>query len=173
MVMLIAILSAIALPQIRSQRTEAVISTLKANVEQVTMVVEVQKQKGEGQGYPTTIEPDWFVSGMLPTHPDQMAGVPPIETVRLPGQAHPGNKLVEPGCAGAYWYNVSGGFFRARVKAQPSTAETLDMYNQVNQCGLSSLADISGAAIADGEPSSDGGAASAAPPPSTPGSPRR
>lgn len=135
-VILLGVLSAIALPQFGSQRLQAVSSTLQANVTQVVMVLEHRKQYTADGSYPSTIEPAWFVSGKLPRHPDEMAGVPPVETVTLPGQLHPRDRLMHPGVPGAYWYNTATGAFRARVKTLPTAAETQAFYDLVN--GLSS-----------------------------------
>jgi len=134
-VILLGILSAVVLPQFGSQRLEAVSSTLQANVTQVQMVLEHRKQYTADGSYPLMIEPAWFVSGQLPRHPDEMAGVPLIETVTSPGLLHPADKLMHPGVAGAYWYNTATGAFRARVKTLASDAETQDFYAVVN--GLS------------------------------------
>lgn len=131
-VIILGILASIALPRIGSQRTEAVSSTLQANVTQVVMVLEHQKQKTADGSYPSAIDPSWFVSGQLPHHPDAMAGVPPIETVHTDGLLHPRATLMEPGAAGAYWYNSATGAFRARVKSLGTTAETQAFYDLVN-----------------------------------------
>jgi prepilin-type N-terminal cleavage/methylation domain-containing protein len=134
-VIILAILSAVALPSFGNQRVEAVASALKANVMQVVMVLEHQKQKTVDGTYPSTIEPAWFVAGQLPHHPDDMAGVPAVEIVAVPGLLHPRDKLVQPGVAGAYWYNTMTGAFRARVKSLGDVAETMAFYNQVNGVG--------------------------------------
>jgi len=131
-VIMLGILSAVVLPRFGGQRLEAVTSALKANVTQVEMVLESQKQKSCNGGYPAAIEPSWFVSGQLPHHPDAMAGVPAVETVSVPGQWHPRSKLMQPGAAGAYWYNSATGAFRARVKALESAADTQAFYDLVN-----------------------------------------
>ena len=131
-VIILAILSAVALPTFGNQRVEAVASTLKANVMQVVMVLEHQKQKTSDGTYPATIESSWFMAGKLPHHPDEMAGVPPVEIVAVPGLLHPANKLMQPGVAGAYWYNSTTGAFRARVKSLGDAAETAAFYDLVN-----------------------------------------
>jgi len=150
-VLILGILSAIVVPTLRTQRREGVTSTLRSNVTQVQMVLEVQKQKLGGGSYPASLDPGWFLSGILPVHPDNMAGVPSVEVVRQAGAGHPAGKVVQSGCAGAYWYNTANGAFRARVKAQESSAETLAFYNDVNMCALSSLSDTAGAAGSGGD----------------------
>jgi prepilin-type N-terminal cleavage/methylation domain-containing protein len=161
-VVLLAILSAIMVPSLRSERREGVTSTLRSNVTQVQMVVEVQKQKLGDGGFPASLSPAWFVSGILPLHPDNMAGVPAVEIAGV-AALHPRDKLVHAGSAGAYWYNSANGVFRARVKEQESSAETLAFYNEVNLCALGSLADTGG------PPAGGGGRAQPASAPGDPG----
>ena len=131
-VILLGVLSAVALPQFGGQRLQAVSSTLQANVTQVVMVLEHRKQYTADGSYPAAIDAAWFVSGQLPRHPDEMAGVPAVETVTTPGVLHPRDKLMHPGVAGAYWYNTATGAFRARVKTLPTPAETQAFYDLVN-----------------------------------------
>ncbi|HZM01140.1 MAG TPA: type II secretion system protein [Planctomycetota bacterium] len=131
-VVILAILSAVVLPRFGGQRAEAVASSLKASVMQVTMVLESRKQATPDGSYPPSIEPAWFVGGYLPHHPDAMAGVPPVETVQVAGLMDPRTKLIVPGSAGAYWYNAATGAFRARVKILGSLAETQEFYDLVN-----------------------------------------
>lgn len=151
-VLLLGILSAIVVPTLRSERLEGVTATLRSNLMQVQMVLEVQKQKLGTGDYPPTLEPDWFVNGILPLHPDKLAGMPSFEAVSAPGSTHPADKLVHEGSAGAYWYNVANGAFRARVKEQASTDETLAFYNSANLASLGSLADTGGSAPGPGGP---------------------
>ena len=47
-VTILAILSVVVLPQVAGERGEAVISTLSANIVSVTMVLEVERSKGDG-----------------------------------------------------------------------------------------------------------------------------
>jgi prepilin-type N-terminal cleavage/methylation domain-containing protein len=140
-VLILSILAAVVVPQLRSQRRDAETATLASSVTQVQMVLEVQKQKLGTGGYPPAVLGDWFVNGILPMHPDKLAGVPSVQTVDLPGALHPLDKLVHSGSPGAYWYNLANGTFRARVKEQATADETLSFYNDVNQCQLASLAD--------------------------------
>ncbi|MGQ0553894.1 MAG: type II secretion system protein [Planctomycetota bacterium] len=140
-VVCISILALLVLPAINSERRQAVGSALAANVAQVSMVLEQRRQFTSDGSWPATLDPTWFVSGQLPSHPDQMVGVPLIETVSVPFALHPRDKVVQPNSAGAYWYNCANGSFRARVKQQPTTAETLELYNFINQSTLAALAE--------------------------------
>ena len=148
-VVILGIVSSIAAPLLHSQRLEAVTATLRANVTQVMMVLEVQKQKQPDGSYPPALDPHWFVDGVLPGHPDKLAGVPSVQVVHLPGAQHPGDKVVHAGILGAYWYNSAEGVFRARVKQQDSDAATLAFYNAVNECAE---VDLEGTAGVGGTP---------------------
>jgi len=139
-VVLLGILATIALPSATRDRSEAVKSALKANVQGVGMLLEYRRQQTSDGSFPPAIDGSWFSSGSLPGHPDQMAGVPLAETVNSAGVTHPANKLITPGSTGAYWYNTKTGAFRARVKALDSNAETLEYYNQVNGSSAATLA---------------------------------
>lgn len=149
-VMILAILAAIVLPQLGNGRTDAVASALSASVTQVDMVLEVQHQKSESGSWPSEIEPSWFNSRMLPKHPDQLAGMPSIEVVNTPGLMHPRTKIIVTGGVGAYWYNAAEGVFRARVKSLASTSQTIDFYNFVNHSDLNSLGTSGGSSMAPG-----------------------
>lgn len=146
-VVLLGILASVAIPSLRGDRRESVSAVLRGNLTQVQMVLEVQRQQTADGGWPAALQPAWFVAGILPPHPDNLAGVPPVEAVAGASATHPADKVLQTGSAGAYWYNASNGAFRARVKAQPTPAETLAFYNEVNGCSLASLGDV--AATAD------------------------
>lgn len=151
-IVLLGILASLAIPSLRSERRESVSSVLRGNLTQVQMVLEVQRQQTAHGGWPATLQPGWFVAGILPLHPDNPAGVPAVETAGATGATHPADKLLQSGSAGAYWYNASNGAFRARVKAQPSPGESLAFYNEVNGCSLASLGDVAATADSIAEP---------------------
>ena len=139
-VAILAILSVVALPRFGEERTHAVASALAANVTAITMMIEIEHQKGDG-AWPATLDEAWFAGGILPLHPDNLAGVPKFEVANQPGRLHPRNKLLVSNSPGAYWYNAAEGVVRARVKEQGSLLETLALYNEVNQSQLGSLAE--------------------------------
>jgi prepilin-type N-terminal cleavage/methylation domain-containing protein len=134
-VILLGILAAVALPGASARRQDSVASALAANVVHVGMVLDHQRQKTPDGSWPAALQPSWFLSRTLPNHPDRLAGVPHVEVVSAPGQAHPADKVLTPTSPGAYWYNAADGTFRARVKDQGSEAETLAFYELVNHCG--------------------------------------
>jgi prepilin-type N-terminal cleavage/methylation domain-containing protein len=138
-VVILAIFSVIALPSATKQRAEAVKSALKANVQNVAMQIEYQKQGSLDGKFPPALLASWFTGDNLPAHPDAMAGVPQIETVATPGLVHPRNKLVTPGATGAYWYNSATGAVRARVKSLGNSVATLACYNEVNGCHAATM----------------------------------
>ena len=146
-VAILAILSVVALPRFGGERTRAVASALQANVTCLAMMVEIEHQKGDG-AWPPAIDEAWFAGGILPLHPDNLAGVPKVEVAHQPGRLHPRSKILVSNSPGAYWYNAAEGVVRARVKEQASLLETLALYNEVNQSHLASLSE--GAAPAGG-----------------------
>ena len=152
-VVLLSIVSAIVLPALRTERHDAVTSTLQSNITQVQMVLDVKRQYTPDGSWPPALDPDWFVNLIVPQHPDNMAGVPLVEVVIAPGSTHPGDKLVHAASAGAYWYNSANGAFRARVKEQETRPETLAFYNEVN---FSALGDL-GALVEGAGPAELGG----------------
>ena len=61
-------------------------------------------------------------------------------------QWHAFEKTIEDAVAagrGAIWYNPNNGAVRFRVPEQASNAETIAVYNEVNQCDISSLSQTS------------------------------
>jgi prepilin-type N-terminal cleavage/methylation domain-containing protein len=161
-VVLIGILASIALPSARHDRSDAVRSALKANVQAVGMLIEFKHQQTSNGSYPAALDGAWFASGSLPSHPDQMADVPLVEIVSVAGISHPADKLISPGSPGAYWYNAKNGYFRARVKAIGTAAETLAYYNDVNGSSAGGLAATTDSHATVGGGSSGGSGGSAA-----------
>ncbi len=159
-VIIMGILSAVVIPQFKSERTEAVASTLASNVTHVTMMLQFQRAKtGDAQSWPTAIDAAWFSSKQLPYHPDALAGVPQLQTVSSPTPTHPADKTITPSSAGAYWYNSANGNFRARVRDQGSAAATLELYNRVNQSALTNLSETGRSGSESGGAEEGGGGA--------------
>jgi prepilin-type N-terminal cleavage/methylation domain-containing protein len=164
-VVLLGILAALALPSANADRQESVASALASNVTQVGMVLSYRRQKTPDATWPATLDPEWFVGKALPNHPDRLAGVPQVETVSVPGQAHPADRTLQPGSAGAYWYNTADGVFRARVKDQGSSAATLAFYNRVNHCGGDGASGGGGSSGSGGDSGDSGGSTVSSAPP--------
>jgi hypothetical protein len=89
---------------------------------------------------PTTVEPSWFGENrprnpLLPTsHPwVEVAG--PREKDLL----HPPDLIARDVSVASFWYNPFNGIVRARVPHQVSDSRVLELYNTVNDSGLTSV----------------------------------
>jgi prepilin-type N-terminal cleavage/methylation domain-containing protein len=131
-VVILGILAAIVVPQFADAGTEAMTSTLQANVRMIRDVLQEQYHRSGTSTYPATIDTAWFASGTLPRYPTDTFGLDEVEVVATAGLMHPANKVLKAGVAGAYWYNSAEGKFHARVIDQGTAAATLDLYNLVN-----------------------------------------
>ncbi len=150
-VIILGILAAVVVPAVAGNVTETLASTLAANTTRVAMMVEYQMQQTPSGTYPDELDPEWFASKSLPSHPEAFPSVPQVESVNLPGELHPANMLVVSGCQGMYWYNAANGTFRARVRFKGSNAETLAFYNAANNCWSSQLGGSSDDASGGGD----------------------
>lgn len=90
-------------------------------------------------GFPLEVMPQWFAE-RLPInilaeaeHP-WIDMAPPSDTSNHP----PDPVLTSPAQAG-FWYNPTRGIFRVRVPMQVTDADTLALYNQLNQTALTTL----------------------------------
>lgn len=93
-----------------------------------------------GRGWPVTIQPDWFDDG-VPRNPF-LAGRAPWIEIATPDEAlmtHPAFRSDASGKRAEFWYNPYLGVVRARVPYLRTDSETLALYNDVNDCELSSL----------------------------------
>lgn len=151
-VIVLAILAGIAIPQITGERTEATLSALMANVNLVGMTVEYHRQKSPDGSWPPAVDEEWFSSKRYPYHPDRPEGVAKVQTVSSPTAWHPANKILSAASPGAYWYNAANGVFRARVRDMGDNAATLEAYNRVNQTDVAALSVTKNGASRAAEP---------------------
>ena len=86
--------------------------------------------------YPETIDPAWFASQKL-TNPFDPNHANPIFVAIHPTHAFPRFKTLVSGSA--FWYNKDNGAFSARVPAQDSDAETINLFNRVNDSDITTL----------------------------------
>lgn len=96
--------------------------------------------KLNGRGWPITIEEGWFEGG-APRNPF-LAGRRPWIEVASADEAlltHPFMRCDVSGSTAEFWYNPYLGIVRARVPYLRSDRETLALYNDVNDCELSTL----------------------------------
>lgn len=140
-VSILAILAAVALPKFTSGKGEAQLAALATNVGSIQNKATSEfARTGE---WPAAIDDGWFAGGE-PDHPQNNFGMPMIQTVDASGVRHPVQKVLADGGAGAYWYNVAEGTFRARVTDQGSEAATLEAYNQINGSNETDLGNYGG-----------------------------
>jgi len=107
-------------------------------------IVEQWLYKGK---YPDTIEGNWFADGQLPENPlvHNPAAAVQVDATGDTSKVHPNAKVYVAGSGAtdtAFWYNPANGMVRARVPDAGSTADTLKLYNYVNHCKASSLAEV-------------------------------
>jgi prepilin-type N-terminal cleavage/methylation domain-containing protein len=143
-IVVLAILAAIIVPQFADASLDAQVATLRSTVESVQRRVEYEYQALGTGDYPPAIDASWFATGAVPTHPQNVFGVPSIEVVNEPGKSHPDSKVLSAASAGAFWYNSAEGLFRARVVSRGSAAATLEFYNRVNDAAEADLGDDGG-----------------------------
>lgn len=91
-------------------------------------------------GFSTTLSPEWF-SPQVPTNvflpaSHSWVDVAPQDDMN----SHPPDPIVTAPDQAGFWYNPSLGIFRARVLPQFTDAQTLTLYNRLNNTALKRLA---------------------------------
>ncbi|MCL4220346.1 MAG: prepilin-type N-terminal cleavage/methylation domain-containing protein [Phycisphaerales bacterium] len=136
-VVIIGVIAAIAVPRMSGfaagSKVQAAASSVRAMQEKV---IEYQGLMGE---WPSTIDPNWFLGGRIPSNP--YAGNPSRGVQAVNGGAgvtEPTIKVVGGGKA-AYWYNRDNGQVRVRVADLGNAAATIALYNAVNGTGVTAL----------------------------------
>lgn len=130
--------------QSQAMREEAVAATERSLA---TIRSEVKRRVGLGDGpfsptgWPSKVNESWFKDRTL-----ENALLPEIQGLRVEVAGadeamltHPVKTFVGDHEESAYWYNPYLGIVRARVPYQRTDGETLALYNDVNDCELSSL----------------------------------
>jgi len=122
-VILLAILSALTVPQILSSLKEADVSAAQASLRAIR----------------AKLDKTWFVGHRLPTSPWK-----PFYNGRAANTfggidwVHPNTKVAQNHDY-PYWYNNLNGEIRIRVPKQSNNAATIAFYNRVNQTDLRAL----------------------------------
>ena len=95
------------------------------------------------QGFPVTVDPDWFTSG-LPGNPLLESTHPWIEICDSNDweQYHPVDPVAVSRKSAQFWYNPANGIVRARIPVGISDAASLKMYNHINDCDLKKLFEL-------------------------------
>jgi prepilin-type N-terminal cleavage/methylation domain-containing protein len=136
-VSILGILAAIVVPRFAAGRQEATEAALATNVRSIR--VQITRYMADHGEYPDQIKGEWFAGDELPEHPDNTFDVPWVHILTNAKRYHPTNKVLKKSVGGAYWYNPKLGTFHARVVDQGSAADTLALYNRVNQASESTL----------------------------------
>lgn len=144
-VSMLAILAAVVVPMFGTTsdvaRTEAMASNAKSIKGLIIHHAGVRDVPLSVQGYPQTIDGNWFKMGHLPDH-SWTNGPIDVEVVSVAtNQVYPAVKTFDPKAVGAKnaWYNTANGRFVVRIPAQSSGAATLQLFNDVNKVGATAL----------------------------------
>ena len=143
---ILAILAALTFPMLNNTTDMARIEASATNVNQIRNFIlhhagmhDVPLSAG---GFPAAIDGNWFTSGVLPNHswsdrPMIIEVVNAADTIVFPA-VKTYNPTV-PGDPNA-WYNATNGAFCVRVPPMASDALTLEVFNESNKVGASTLA---------------------------------
>lgn len=142
-VVILAILASITFTTFGNAAEEARISRAQTDVRAIQTQVSVFGTENSGQ-YPPELTRDilegWF--GKLRAHPFSDPTTPlgvENDASNDASLEHPASKTMGPGEFG-YWYNPANGFVRCRVRDMGDAGATLNLYNTVNSCNISDLA---------------------------------
>lgn len=134
-VIILGILAAIVVPKYSAASSDSKAAAASATCHAVQLkIIEYYNLNGS---YPTAIDPQWFAGKSLPKSPFDPQYADPIEydTTSTSLIKHPRFKFISA-TTKPYWYNVSNGTFRARVKQQTTTSKTLALYNKANNTSV-------------------------------------
>jgi prepilin-type N-terminal cleavage/methylation domain-containing protein len=137
-VVILAILAALVLPRFASADLDARAAAASANARNIQ--VKIEEYSSQNGAWPATPDPNWFKSGTLPKNPfapEHEGDMVRLEVGANAAFTHPTVKF--HATTGVYWYNPANGRFRALVDRQSTNALTLALYNQTNNCTLTSM----------------------------------
>ncbi|MFK8020444.1 MAG: prepilin-type N-terminal cleavage/methylation domain-containing protein [Pseudomonadales bacterium] len=136
-VILLAILSALTVPQILNALKEADVSAAQASLRAIRVKLDEQYHlKGT---WPEKLDKSWYQGQRLPHSPWK-----PLYNGRAANTfgdidwAHPNTKVAQDHNY-PFWYNNLNGVVRIRVPEQSDSAATIALYNRVNQTDLRTL----------------------------------
>ena len=107
--------------------------------QQIHLQAALMPNAGPESEQPASVDPSWFQNN-LPRNPLLGREHPWLE-VAAPEQRnfdHPPDLAAADRTVATFWYNPSNGIIRARVPMGISDAQVLALYNDVNDCTLSS-----------------------------------
>jgi hypothetical protein len=144
LLMLVVLLGGGSMLYREHQQTAAALEHARLEVQRFQQQVHLQAALGEVElserGYPLTIDPAWF-RGSLPSNTVLQGGHSWVEVAGSGdhNRMHPRDLIAVDETVAAFWYNPNNGFVRARVPVGVSDERALELYNQINDCSLSSL----------------------------------
>ena len=138
--MLVAILGALIIHQRDRQeqadRLVTVQTALRMLERQVLYQAAVDELEVTTTGYPLSVSPGWFPSG-VPMNTLVPPSQPWMDIAPLGDMAdHPPDPVIHHDDQAGFWYNPNRGIFRARILPSLTDAATLRQYNEVNMTGL-------------------------------------
>ena len=134
-VVIITILTAIVIPNIRDVNDETKLTVAQTSVRAIQKQIDIHKTK-TGQ-YAATLQIEWFRGYKIPKSPYGPGNGNPVFYASNLAKLHPDfkdNKNHTP-----YWYNSKNGLVRIRVPLQATNAETLALYNAANSSNIPDL----------------------------------
>jgi len=132
-VLILGILASVAVSQASYSYYDTMVVTLQGNLDAIYDAMDANSP-GEP---PATISGSWFRSGNIPRHP-QGDGLASIQIDSTANKLHPVSKVIATGLA-PYWYNPTNGIVRVRVGSIGNDADTLTLYNVVNDSNETNL----------------------------------
>lgn len=145
-VVILGILAAVVVPQFSDASEGARVSATAANVRAVQdQIAMYQARNGV---YPSVIDEGWFKTELTSPVGQGLPETVGYDDSNNASKWHTTAKGVPPegipvSWGGIYWYNPLNGAFRARVPQQATDVETLELYNKVNNTGVTSLGQVS------------------------------
>ena len=145
--MIAGIVTGVVLNVRRQEQYELARETVRGDVQRFHQQIKLQAALGKvelsEQGYPLTIDPEWFTKddGGMPQNPLLDDQHPWLE-IAGPNQmllVHPPTRTAANRRLAKFWYNPYTGMLRARVPDSVSDSETVEVYNYINNCSLENL----------------------------------
>lgn len=142
--MLAGVLAGVILHHRQQNESAALADALRDNVRtfqrQITLEATLARVPLTDEGYPTTVDPEWFADG-VPVNPLLNDGRPWVEVAGVSQRdlEHPIRKVARERDDAQYWYNPYNGIVRARVPSTLSDAVARELYNYVNDASVATM----------------------------------
>ncbi|MDP6442157.1 MAG: prepilin-type N-terminal cleavage/methylation domain-containing protein [Pirellulaceae bacterium] len=127
-VLIIGILAASAVGHVADLASDTDRVAIEHSLDAIYRAIEINSPSS----FPASVDPAWFRSRRLPDHPHNSLGIASIQIDATVGKRHPYYKVLNGSVSGCYWYNPTNGIVRARVGQIGTYAQTLALYNLIN-----------------------------------------